>query len=230
MNPNHYPGNPQSYSRTYNPSNLSENSGMKLSWILGIIAIVVVAGLASLFIFFSGENEKQAQTDLNPESREGSTALAIDCRDDMNCLIKESSNCNPAKGTVGSTFDFFGDLITTITFYEVKGTEENKCILYTRYESQTHDYSEEVKAQLLEAGTTEQEIEQMIEESNAASEAIKGTGSICRFGKNSDLISYFELVEAGDFSFSLSGSLTSEGFQGETKVGDIVMDCESFSP
>src|SRR3989344_5325798 len=111
----------------------------------------------------------------------------------MGCLIDASKKCEPSKLTSNITLDFFGMLITTTSFYEIKGTEANKCILYLRTENQYIDFSEELIQQMLDGGATQEEIEQQKQESNKQNnELVKGLDGTCKFVSNSDLTSLLD--------------------------------------
>jgi len=217
------PRRPHYSSQHYTPP---ENSGPNIKLVLGIVGVVIIIGLLSLFLFFSEERKSTTQENLPAGISDSTTSSAVvDCGIDIDCLIEEAEDCSLAKATIESTLDFFGVLITTFSYSEIKGVENNKCIFFSITENQKFAYDEEIKTQLLEEGITEEELNQNLEEVSQEAEKARGTGSVCRFD-NSDLISYLEMLKEGIPGISISGELTPERFEGETKVGDLIVDCD----
>jgi hypothetical protein len=100
-----YPIKPSSqYNRT--PQEIPpKKPGMKLSWILGIIFILVIAGVASLFLFFSGEENKQ---DISSNIDKNISAAIVECGNDIDCFIDETYECGLANLTYDFAINLFG--------------------------------------------------------------------------------------------------------------------------
>jgi len=216
----------QNLSRSYD--GYSQDSGIKLSWFFGIMGLIVIIGLASLFLFFNGSSGGETPKNLPATINEGTTAAAVvDCGADIDCLIEEAESCNSAKMTAGEpTFEFLGMLITVSGTNEIKGIENGKCILSSKTESYEVGISEELRNELLASGVTEGEIESTVEEANSKSDSIIGSVNFCRFEKNSDLVFYLQSIKDGDFTFRASGSLTTEEPEIESTLNGMVLDCE----
>ncbi len=122
-------------------------------------------------------------------------------------------------------------LITTATFYKIKGTEANKCVLYLRTEKQDIRFGDELVQQMLDGGATQEQIRQQEQESNKLTELAEGKDGKCRFNNNADLTSLLNKVKEGTFSGSVSCKLV--GTKPEktewkcTSTGDwAVAECE----
>ncbi|MBU2616139.1 MAG: hypothetical protein KKC19_03475 [Nanoarchaeota archaeon] len=239
----------------------SENSGIRLAWILAFIFLLSILGVSSLFIFFSGgdsisssfgsdgESQKTAFSgEYSNDSGEGASSRGnlndtfpfniegtnlssvLDCGDEIDCLIASAGDCGLANGTIQTTFDLFGDVMTTISFYEIRGGEDGKCFLYSRFENQTHDYSEEMRSQLVEEGMTDAELDQFIEEVNEASKALIGFASICSFDSGKDLAAYLMIMKEGELDeINLSLNLDPSNPSSVSQVDDINIICETVS-
>ena len=213
--------------KSQNISNTKEESS-KL-WIIPVVIVVFLIITGVFMYFILSDKEKSQETNL-PETKQDTTqstrSSIIDCGTDMDCLIGASEKCEFAKLTNNVTINLFGMLITTTSFYEIKGTEANKCVLYLRTENQNIDFSEELIQQMLDGGATPEEIEQQKQESNKQSELVEGLDGTCKFNSNSDLTSLLGKWKDGNFSGGVSCSLGSEGNEC-TSTGDwSVADCE----
>lgn len=184
-------------------------------WIIPVLVIVFLI-TTGIFMYFSLGREEGSKKTTLPETKQNTDQLTssaiIECGTDMNCLIDSSKKCVPSKLTNNVTLDFFGMLITTTSFYEIKGTEANKCVLYMKTENQDIDFSEELTQQMLDSGVTQEEIEQQKQESNKQNnELVKGLDGTCKFGSNSDLTNLLRAWKDGNFSSSDLASTDCEG-------------------
>ena len=186
---------------------------MKSKYLTLEISAILIIGV----ILISGCTKQET-----PTKSSGST----NCGTNMDCLITASQDCNPAKVTYEETFDIFGVLITTTTFYEIKGTEANKCILYLRTENQNIDFSDGLVQQMLAEGATQEQIQQQKQGANKQAELVESKDGTCKFNNNADLTSLLNKWDEGTISGSVSCSLVGEEWQC-THTGDwAVADCE----
>lgn len=193
---------------------------------VAFVLLLVIGGT----IYFLTKDEKRGDKEV-PKTEQNTSQLAssaiIDCGTDMECLVKKSEKCEPAKLTNNVTTELFGMIITTTSFYEIRGTEANKCVLYLRTENQDIDFSEEFIQQAIATGITQEEIEQQKQEANKQNKLIvNGLDGTCKFGSNSDLTSLLGKWKDSNFSGGVSCSLGPEGNEC-TSTGDwSIADCE----
>ncbi len=174
-----------------------KKQGIKLSLILGIIFIIVVGGVVSLFLFFSGEETEESPLSNTDPSIQPSIILC----ESWGCFIDASENCDLADYTIISTINLFGLDITTTTYYGISGKQGTNCIFKLRTEEQHVNYTDELIQQLLDGGVTQEEIDQQEQESNILSDSLEGREGVCEFIP-SNLKSLLGNWEVGNFSSS----------------------------
>ncbi len=195
-------------------------------WIILVLGVVIIGGAFTFFMLTEKEASKTTVPTTKPTQTPTTPIGPIDCGTDIDCLITASQNCKPAKVNYTSTINMFGMLIVTTTFYEIKGTEANKCILYLRTEKQDINFSEELVQQMLTGGATQEQIQQQKQEANRQTELIEGRDGICKFNSNADLTSLLNKWKKGTFSGSVSCNLVGGEWEC-TSTGDwAVADCE----
>lgn len=174
-----------------------EKPSKKLFWTLGIIFIIVIGGVASLFLFFSGDETEESSLSNTDSNTQSSFILC----ENWSCLIDASENCDLANYTDTSTITLFGLDITTTTYYEIMGEQDNNCILKIRTEEQHVEISDERAQQMLNEGMTQEEIDQQEQGSNIISNLLEGKEGICEFTP-SVLESLLENGASGNLSSS----------------------------
>lgn len=220
----------------------------KLFWTLGIIFVIVVGGVVSLFLLFPGEESEESSlsntdseirgaicgedwnctdwsdcvggnktrtcsdlnncgTEENKLSEQQDCGMQIDC-ESWDCLIDASENCDLANYNTTSTINLFGLDITTTTYYEISGKQNNNCIFKIRTEEQHVNYTDELIQQLLDGGATQEEIDQQEQESNIMSDLLEGREGVCEFIDN-NLITLLTKFKNGNFEGSISCNLLS---------------------
>jgi hypothetical protein len=60
------------------------------------------------------------------------TSAVLECGTDFTCLVDYSENCTLSNVTSTETLSLFGVNSTSVTYYEIKGSEEGKCLLYNQ--------------------------------------------------------------------------------------------------
>lgn len=113
-------------------------------------------------------------------------------------IFYASENCDLTSYTNTSTINLFGLDITTTTYYEISGKQDNNCIFKIRTEEQHVNYTDELVQQMLDGGATQEEIDQQELESNIISDILEGKEGVCEFIP-SNLKSLLENWEAGNF-------------------------------
>lgn len=203
----------------------------KLWIILLLIAVFIFDGILAFLIFSKKETIPETKKPETPILEEPiKSAGPIDCGTDLDCLITASQNCNPAKVTydMTTTTDVQPDILTTtITFYEIKGVEENKCLLYLRIEKQDIDFSEKRIQKELAEGKTQEQIQQDKQEINELFNKIgRGKDGTCWFNNNADLTSFlnnwkkYDLLGGGVFC-----DIGTEKFEC-TSIDGAVAECD----
>ena len=205
--------------------------------ILIIIIVAVIGGGAIAYITLrqGGEEIREKQEiatiteepGVQPEEPTTTEPTDIsDCESDLDCLIKASKNCDKAKVIDTKTTEMFGMLLTTTTFLEIKGMEENKCALYLRIEKQDVHFSDEMVQKMLDGGTTQEQIEQQEQEANKQADIVEGKDGICKFKSSNDLTAFLSKWKEGNLSGSVSCKLVDDSWEC-TSTGDwAVAECE----
>ncbi len=129
----------------------------------------------------------------------------IDCGEINNsineCYLDAAQNCCLAKIIVSYEIDLFGMIFASKTQQEIQGIEEDKCLLYNKYLDNTVGFSEDFLLQALENGTTQEDLDQQLNESNLQASIFIGKESVCKY-PHSDLILKLEEEMEGSFSGS----------------------------
>lgn len=126
------------------------------------------------------------------------------CRADIDCFINKSQNCTLANITYNFTVDLtplVGWVQNHNYYYEIKGFENDNCMLYNKILNVNGSYTEAQRQSLLEGGKNETEINQSEQESNDALSTAIGKESICRYPTD-ELVEMLEGMKVGDFSGS----------------------------
>lgn len=150
--------------------------------ILAIFGLVLISGCISN----NGENNSQYQ-------------LGVKQCDSFGCMSVSAKNCESA-GYAGSLSETdFGATLTLTNYYEIKGMDSGKCVLYLRVIKNTIEYSQDFIDQLLAAGLSPAEIDAQFEKANTELLRIEGLDGQCKF-ETSELSDMFASWEAGDLS------------------------------
>lgn len=148
------------------------------------------------FDYFNHYDDEDEDEDDDSEENEDEP---VNCADDFNCFISASEDCEMAEVEHTTTIDFLGLLITTVNYLELRGFEEGKCVYYQRAVDQEIVYSEELVAQMLESGMTQEEIDLQLQESNDAADMVEGLDGSCRF-EQEDLTNMLKRWSSQEFS------------------------------
>ena len=198
--------------------------------IAGIVIGVVVLGsgayLVSQTIFKSKELPKISNEVLNQPSTETPTntttlqpsqqpvaqiksqsprIVFADCGTILNfqnfdCFVNAAKNCSPAKVTNSTQIDLFGMKTKGTTFYEIKGQQENRCVLYLKTISSNVTFSQELIQKMLSSGATNEQIKQQEQESSKMVQSTVGRDGTCRFASVNDLVNLLNKWKGGSFS------------------------------
>ncbi|MFA6437194.1 MAG: hypothetical protein WC242_03450 [Candidatus Paceibacterota bacterium] len=161
------------------------------------------------------------QTELNSypntntnNANTNTTVSILDCQQDLQCLIQASINCRPAKVIYTTTTDVFGIKHTNTSFFEIKGSETDKCNFYLRTE----------KIDLTFPASVSQEI---VNQQKILYQKLEGQDGTCKF-KASDLTDVLTRWSKGTFSTgNVHCTLGATGNVCTTEGGDFgVAECQ----
>jgi len=123
------------------------------------------------------------------------------CKKDLDCFKDASKTCQLSKVRNSYTVNTMGINLNFDDYYEIKGSVDNKCLLYIKTNNLTTEYSEDIKKLLLNQGMTEEQIK---EYENAGNEEAKtnynGKDGFCFFNYNDDLKILIEHWQINDYS------------------------------
>ena len=202
-------------------SNFPTKAPMKIWKILtaSLVGLVIIGGgvyFATQKLFKSEEKLElpNKQTQQSPAQETPIVATVLDCKQDLKCLIQASINCEPAKVVNTITIDIFGVKQTNTSFFEIKGSEIDKCTFYLRTE----------KIDLVFPANIPQEV---VNQQKEIYKKLEGREGTCKFN-TSDLTEVLTRWEKGNFSSgNISCKLTPSGNVCETEGGDFeVAECQ----
>ncbi len=179
-------------------------------------------------------------TDLNscnisqskPNEQQSCTSQTLNCgsntlsqktqgnQSNFDCFINASKNCNLAKLLNTVSMEIFGISSTSTTYMELKGIESDKCIYYQKTESNSVKFTNEIIQQMLNSGTTQEEINQQEKIANDSAQKIVGLGQTCKF-ENNNLKVMLERWKKGNFNGGISCNLNINGTSNCTYTGDF---------
>lgn len=192
-------------------------------WIVPIILILLIGGAGYYFkdpitllatdtmARFSGAANQQNNQATNEEQQTNQpsnqeqqniqgTQQNIQGTCDMDCLIAAAETCNSANTEFESELDFFGMIISSKNYYEIKTGQ--KCELYMKIIDGNIEFSQELREQSLANGITEEELNLQLQESRKSIKTTVGKEGICVFDDNAKLKEFLEKTKAGTFSGS----------------------------
>ncbi len=105
-----------------------------------------------------------------------------DCGDNIDCFIENAEQCSYVSFEYFTSANFFGVVQNTTTYYELRGFEGDKCLLYNKYLDVSGAYGEELVNVSLENGMSQEEIDEANNElNNNFDELIEGKDSLCKY-------------------------------------------------
>lgn len=117
------------------------------------------------------------------------------------CYFEAAQNCCLATIIVDYETNISGTIASSEIQQELRGIEENRCLVYNKYLNNSIGFSESYTQQKLENGTTQEQIDQQLIELNAIAESIVGKEGTCKY-PFSDLILKLEEEMGGILSES----------------------------
>ncbi len=184
--------------------------------IVGGVILILVGVLVYIILSISNPKNELPGSNENIEGEHFSPETAqslISCKN-WDCFINASKNCDKSNFTVMQSIDMFGMNITTITYYELKGQENGKCIFYLRTEEQHINFSAGLIQNYLDSGTTSEEIQQQEQEANKQSDLLEGRDGQCNI-ENSKLAEILTKWKEGTFQGSVSCKGTECNYGGD---------------
>lgn len=85
-----------------------------------------------------------------------------DCGEDMQCFTEAAENCKPAKVTFPIELEMMGIKITSTSYQEIVGKEDDLCVFKILSEGVEVEFTEEAIDQMLEMGLTQEQIDEQI--------------------------------------------------------------------
>lgn len=197
-----------------------------LLWILPILLILIIGGVGYYFLepiktyttdmlgqfsttkenFDEGVNTEDDQLTNNNQII-GQNMQQEQC--DMNCLITAAETCNSARTEFSAETDFFGMIISSKNYYEIKPGQ--KCGVYIKTIDGNVEFSQELREQSIANGITETELELQLVESRKGARANIGKEGICTFEDTSKLKEFLEKIRDGTFNADVSCTLETDG-------------------
>lgn len=134
------------------------------------------------------------------EAKPSSTGTT-DCGTDLGCFINASKSCQPTKVSHTFPINLFGMQQTTKAYYELKGSEADKCLFFIRNEKIDMKVTDDAAQQMLKSGVTKEQIRAQEEQSNQLSDKLEGRDGTCKFD-TADLTDMLTRWKGGNFAFS----------------------------
>lgn len=85
-----------------------------------------------------------------------------DCGEDMECFTEAAQNCDPATVLFPLELEMMGIRITSTSYQEIVGPEDDLCVFKIRTDSVTVEFTDEAIDQMLEMGLTQEQIDEQI--------------------------------------------------------------------
>lgn len=117
------------------------------------------------------------------------------------CFINAAKDCCPAKIVTESELNFFGVIIHSKSYREIKSLEAERCVVYQRTDSYSYEYAPETRQQMLDSGMTEAQINEQLAQQNQQAQEMVGKDSTCKY-PIADLVENLEDEKQGSFSGS----------------------------
>ncbi|MCJ7717489.1 MAG: hypothetical protein MUO54_13350 [Anaerolineales bacterium] len=138
-------------------------------WIKSLSLITALLICSSCFsptvISLSSPEEEPRADESSPATKEAiepeptATQEVLDCGLDLECFIGRIGTCQKSTFTFAQTMDFMGANIFNSLLIQVVGDEEEQCVFKLKTDKILVTISDEVIAQLLESGISEEDIE-----------------------------------------------------------------------
>jgi len=150
---------------SYTP--LFSKSKKKSHLLIIIIILIVIIIVIFAFVFL-------AKT---------SSSKQIDCKNNADCILQVTTTCKSAKATITSTSNILGAITIITSYYEIS-KQDKSCIIKWIIGDSSLTISEETKKEMLNQGTSLEDIQKAEEDSNQALQQLKGKGEICEFSSS----------------------------------------------
>lgn len=127
------------------------------------------------------------------------TPFPLACGEDTTCFVQAVASCSPATVIWVVEINMLGSVTTSRTYLEIRGQEDDRCLLYVRTEGGSVTFSPELIAQLRASGLTDEQIAEQQQQANASVEATRGLEGTCRMAP-ADLVAMLGQWQAGSYS------------------------------
>ena len=187
--------------------------------ILLIILLILLIAAAVLLVIFKGKSSNTTNTNknvgvtINQSANSAASAAPVstasggsirDCGANINCFIDASNTCKPAKVKYNYKTESSGVEKTGAYYYELKGSESEKCGFYLRADSISIQYSDSLIQSMIDSGISSDDIKKRENVENVQVNALEGKDGDCKIVV-SDLTALLQLwktdvEKAGVFS------------------------------
>ncbi|MFH1503460.1 MAG: hypothetical protein ABIE36_02280 [Candidatus Diapherotrites archaeon] len=113
----------------------------------------------------------------------GEPIFYFNCNKNISLFINASNNCTPFNIVCTSVADLFGIGVVqkTITYFELKGMQNEKCRVYFKYENVSIYYTPQLIQILLDSAITLKEINSKLNQTNEEYKFLIGKNSTCYY-------------------------------------------------
>lgn len=145
-----------------------------------------------------GQSEAAPPTEAVPAGPTR-TPFPLACGEDTACFVQAVASCSSATVTWVVEMDMLGALTTSRTYLEIRGQEDDRCLLYVRTEGGSITFSSELIDQLRASGLTDEQIAEQQQQANDSVETTRGLEGMCRMAPG-ELVAMLRRWQAGSYS------------------------------
>lgn len=130
----------------------------------------------------------------------------IDCgtaESSNQCFVDAAKECTPAKIILDTNIEMMGIVISGQSYKEIKGLEDDRCVVFERIDEYSVDYTDETIQEMLNQGITQEEIDAGLEAQISEIDAMIGMNGTCKYTIDL-LVKNLENAMQGSFEISLA--------------------------
>lgn len=194
--------------------------------ILSILLIVAV--IVTVFIFYNKSPEtKSTTTNTDSQKTQGTIQQSsiVDCggatvnfvessiqgesssvessiqgESNFDCFIDATKSCAKSKFRYTLDLNWLGAEQTSTYYYEIKGMQSGSCIFYIKLENADLSYSDITVQEFLDRGMSQEEINQLEQETRNLLKSEIGKNGTCRYADNQQLTKLLNYWKQRNFS------------------------------
>ncbi|MBI2451771.1 hypothetical protein HYV50_01690 [Candidatus Pacearchaeota archaeon] len=195
--------------------------------ILGVLFVVAV--IVIIFVFYNSQNSnvKTTTTKTNSQKTQGNTqqSAITNCG---NSGIQIDFSQKSIEKTNENNYNCFNNLIETCQkagltyeievrgllgvnqkyshYYELKGFQSGKCVLYVKMNSyDSFSYTDKIVQSFLDGGMSQEEINQQEQKIFEGFQQLVGRDGVCKYSDTANIKDYFDKFAEGEISGSTEG-------------------------